>query len=123
VCSGRFCIAIDPANPKGVWWWEPRKDCSTGSTGPRVFEAEQARVSRSEQTGMTDVSFRLGLITGPNSTSPPFADVRLVLHGGRLRASATGSEVATVHRKDLDVPEVFHADAVSRRLTSGMPKR
>jgi hypothetical protein len=23
-----LCVAVDPSDPKGVWWWHPGKDCS-----------------------------------------------------------------------------------------------
>jgi hypothetical protein len=106
VGSGRFCIAADPADPQGAWWWEPGpKGCSSRSTGPAVFHAENATVSPSKQGGATDIRFRVGLHTAANSSSPPFADVWIVLADGRMRALATGAQVSTVRRKDLDVPE------------------
>jgi len=102
--KSRFCIAIDPNNPKGVWWWEPGQDCSTRTTGPRVFEAEDARVIPSQPAGTIDVSFRLQLHGPPAATSPAFADIRLILQERRLRALTTGAEVLTTDRRDLDVP-------------------
>ena len=103
----RFCIAIEPDNPKGVWWWEPGKDCSTRTTGPRVFEAEDARVIHSEPTQTIDVSFRIQLHGPPNATGPTFADIRLALQGNRVRALTTGAEVLTTNRNDLDVPDFW----------------
>jgi hypothetical protein len=108
VGSGRFCIATDPADPHGAWWWEPGpKACASRSTGPAVFHAENAAVSPSTHAGATDIRFRVQLHTARNSLQPPFVDVWLVLDAdaGHLRAPATGAQVATMRRKDLDVPE------------------
>jgi hypothetical protein len=32
-----LCVAVDPSDPKGVWWWQPGEDCSSRSTGPMVL--------------------------------------------------------------------------------------
>ena len=104
---GRLCVAVDPRDPQGVWWWQPGKDCSTRSTGPSVFHAEEAVVSPSAQVGATDVRFRLQLIRAPNSSESPFADVWLRIEGGQLQAAATGSRVATTTRHNLEVPEAW----------------
>lgn len=104
----RFCIAADPADPHGAWWWEPGPTgCSSRSTGPHVFPAENAAISASPYAGATDVRFRIQLHGRPNSPQPSFADVWLVLDAdaGHLRAPATGAQASTVRRKDLDVPE------------------
>lgn len=69
VGSGRLCVAVDPSDPKGVWWWQPGKDCSSRSTGPTVFHAEEAVVAASPQAGTADIRFRLQLIRGPNSSA------------------------------------------------------
>lgn len=105
--SGRFCVAIEPGNPRGVWWWEPGKDCSTRSTGPGVFHAEGATVSPSARAGATEISFRVQLIRRPNSVEPPFAHVVLQLDGGHLQSAATGSRVATAIRHDLQVSSAW----------------
>src|SRR5262245_38875523 len=45
--SGRgLCIAVDPNDSTGVWWWQPgHSGCSSRSTGPGVFRADDARVT------------------------------------------------------------------------------
>ena len=102
VASQGLCVAVDPLDGQGVWWWEPgRSGCSNRSTGPGIFKAEHAQVARPAPSGEIDVSFRIQL----HSTTSPFADVRLVLDGGRLRAVVPGVQVATESRKDLDIPE------------------
>jgi hypothetical protein len=102
VVSGRLCIAVDPLDRQGVWWWEPgRSGCSSRSTGPGVFHAQQAAVSSPSSSGAIEISFRMPL----HSTASPFADVRLVLEGGGIRAVASGARVPTERRNDLNVPE------------------
>src|SRR4029453_19107515 len=38
--SPGICVAVDPTDPQGIWWWEPGwSGCSSRSTGPGVFHA------------------------------------------------------------------------------------
>lgn len=101
VASGRLCIAVDPVDRQGVWWEPGRSGCSSRSTGPGVFHAQQAEVSSPSPSGAIEISFRMPL----HSTASPFADVRLVLERGGIRAAASGARVPTERRKDLNVPE------------------
>lgn len=102
--GARFCVAVDPADRQGVWWWEPgATGCSSRSTGPTVFRAEAAAVSTSGNA--TDARFRVQLITGPGVPGPGYQEVRLVIDAGRLRVPATGADVLTVRRTDLELPE------------------
>ena len=97
-----LCIAVDPLDRLGVWWWEPgRSGCASRSTGPGLFHADDPRVSPPAQSGPVAITFRLGT----HSTTRPFIDVRLVLEGGDLRSVETGARVPTQGRNDLDVPE------------------
>jgi hypothetical protein len=109
------CIAIDPADPHGVWKWEPGlagstpnlssptpqylSDCSKTSNGPNVLRADQARVTATA-SGAVEVRFQMQLIVG----GP--LDVDLVLQDGVLRNPALGTHVATGHRSDLNVPDM-----------------
>ena len=96
-----FCIAVDPADRQGVWWWEPGgSGCASRSTGPDVFKAEHASVSRPAKSGPIAISFRVGT----HSITRPFVDVRLVLESGELRVVESGARVPTERRNDLDVP-------------------
>src|ERR1043166_8409905 len=89
----RLCIALDPSDQQGVWWWEPSgPDCARRSTGPGVFHADQASVLQGEHSGL-HAGFRLALIQGPHSAAPPFVDVELILEGAPMRAVATGVRV------------------------------
>jgi len=100
-----LCIAVDPDDPEGIWWWEPgRSGCSSRSTGPGVFRAENARVARG-QSATIDVYFRLQLVTGPGVAGPRFADVRLVMGDTDFRSIVSGRQVSIERRHDLDVPE------------------
>jgi hypothetical protein len=97
----RLCIAVDSRDPHGVWWWQPGvSGCTSRSTGPTVFHADQAAISRSSSPEETIVAFRLGL----HARTPTFLDVRLVIRDGRMRLLDSGTEVALQRRPDLDVP-------------------
>jgi hypothetical protein len=97
-----LCIAVDPLDQHGVWWWEPgATGCTTRSTGPDVFHAEEATVSAAMRTGATSVGFRLGT----HSSERPYIDVRLVLEGNNMRALQTGARVSLQRRRNLDIPE------------------
>jgi len=96
-----LCVAIDPRDPHGVWWWQPgASGCASRSTGPDVFHAQEATVKANTST-TTSVGFRLGT----HSTTRPFVDVRLMAEAGRLRAIDTGAQVALGPRADLAIPE------------------
>jgi hypothetical protein len=100
-----LCVAVDPNDPKGVWWWEPgRLGCSSRSTGPSVFHADSAGVAGGPRSSRTDIHLRLQLITGPGD-GPRFADVRLALHDGEIRSIRTGMHVSIERRHDLEIPE------------------
>ena len=93
-----FCIAIDPTDPQGVWWWGPGRPpgCASRSTGPDVFRAHRAAVATTSAGGV-DVYFQMQLMSGPR-------DVRLVLQDGVMRDTSSGVTVTTEKRKDLKVP-------------------
>lgn len=98
----RVCIAVDPRDPQGVWWWGAgASGCSSRSTGPTVFHADRAAVSSAARTEVTAVSFRIGT----HSSARPVLDVRLTIEDGRMRSLDTGDAVALHRRDDLDVPE------------------
>src|SRR5438046_391930 len=77
-----LCVAVDVLDPHGVWWWEPgATGCPSRSTGPNVFHADQAHVSRETSASPVSVSFRLGT----HSTTRPFIDVQMVVESGTMR--------------------------------------
>ena len=93
-----FCVAVDPDDAKGVWWWEPgRSGCSSRSTGPGTFPAHAARVARAG--GTVDARFEIQLHKGE-----PRA-VRLEIADGEMRESASGLHARTERRATLDLPE------------------
>ena len=101
-----LCVAVDPNDPEGAWWWQPGKDCSSRSTGPMVFHADEAAVVQSDR-GTVDIRFRVAVKRRPDSSEPPFVEVSLILENGQLRAQATGSHVDTVTRHNLEIPEAW----------------
>lgn len=98
----RLCIAVDPRDPQGVWWWEPgASGCTSRSTGPTVFHADAAAVAPAAGPEVTTVTFRLGL----HARTPSFLDVRLAIEDARMRSLDAGAEVALQRRSNLDIPE------------------
>ena len=94
-----LCVAVDPTDAKGVWWWEPgRSGCSSRSTGPSPFPAAAARVTRST-SGTIEVSFEIQLmVAGPRV-------VKLEITDTEMREASTGLHARTERRATLDVPE------------------
>ncbi len=98
-----LCIAVDPGEPHGVWWWMPGETgCTSRSSGPGLVHADQATVSRGTASAPGTVSFRLGT----HSAKRPFIDVRLVVQDGRMRALESGAQVMLQTRGKIDVPEM-----------------
>lgn len=98
-----LCIAVDPLDPRGVWWWGPgASGCDSRSTGPGVFHALEATVAPSTRTGPTAVSFRLQT----HSAARPFIDVHLIVEDGNMRGLESGDWVALQRRNNLDLPEI-----------------
>jgi hypothetical protein len=98
----KLCLAVDPADVHGVWWWEPGTNgCANRSTGPGVFKADSATVSRNH--GAIEVAFRLPLHAQVGERDS--IDVRLTIEGGRMRSSASAEGVAVATRRDLEIPE------------------
>jgi hypothetical protein len=97
-----LCIAVDPADPRGVWWWEPGSNgCATRSTGPAVFRGDEASVSQPSGKSTT-ASFRLQT----HSATRPFITVRLTLTDQTMTSLDTGSKVTLQRRGDLDIPKM-----------------
>jgi hypothetical protein len=106
-----LCIAVDPGDPHGVWWWQPgASGCVTRSTGPDVFHVDDATVSRS--AAGTAVTFRLGT----HSLEQPFIRIRLTLDSSAMRSLDTGHEVGLLHRDDLRIVEEPPRAHVSTRI-------
>lgn len=105
VVSRALCIAVDPQDEHGVWWWEPgASGCGSRSTGPGVFPAERAAVGANRGARPIDVGFRLQLKRAPGTPLPDFADVHLVVEADAIRARESGARVAIGRRTDLAVP-------------------
>jgi hypothetical protein len=102
-----LCIALDLNDQRGVWWWQPGDDCSKRTTGPGVFPAEQAAITRGEDAKTADVRFRVQVHRAPDSSDPPYVEIRLALKDGRLGSPGTGAWVNTITRRDLEIPEMW----------------
>ena len=94
-----LCVAVDPTNPKGVWWWEPgRSGCSSRSTGPSAFRGENGSVVATP-SGAVDVHFQLQMmVSGPR-------EVALVFQDGAMQVAGSGQRVPTERHTDIGVPE------------------
>jgi hypothetical protein len=102
--SNPLCVAVDPDDPHGVWWWEPgTAGCRNRSTSG-VLDAEQATVSR-DASGLVEVSFRLQLHSLPGAR--PFVDLRLVLDEHEMRTPDSSVRVPTEARSDLAIPSAW----------------
>jgi hypothetical protein len=98
--SAPLCVAVDPSDATGVWWWEPgRTGCSGRSTGPRLLKADEGHVAR--RGDVIEAGFRLGLHARPPDRD--HLDVHIVIDGGRAR-STSGGDVAVIYRGDLEIP-------------------
>jgi hypothetical protein len=110
-----LCIAVDPLDQHGVWWWQPgATGCATRSTGPDVFHGEEATVTTATPTGVTAVGFRLQT----HSSTHPYIDVRLVLEENGIRTVQSGARVSLQRRRNLDIPERAPMGPRSAKLES-----
>ena len=92
-----LCIAIDPKDPKGVWWWDAgRFGCTDRSSS--TMAADRACVARAT-AGTVDASFQVGLVSGRN------LQVRLEAFDGRIRDTISGLTVPAERRATLELPE------------------
>jgi hypothetical protein len=108
---GGLCVAIDPTDPTGLWWWGPgRSGCSTRNTipGPRqenatgltaLFHATDAAVMSRDKGRTTEARFRLSI-----HGEPKFIDVDLVIQDGHMLSVLTGARVSTRQMTNLDIP-------------------
>lgn len=93
-----FCVAVDPTDAHGVWWWEPgRSGCSSRSTGPKVFPADRATVT--EASGVIFSQFEVPLKNGGA------LEIKLRIDDEGMQREPSGERVSIERRRDLDVPE------------------
>lgn len=97
-----LCVAVDPRDPHGVWWWQAGSaGCASRSTGPALFHPDGATVARAADSGSFAIAFRLGT----HSDTRPWIDVTLTVTDAAMRSPATGAEVSVARRGNLDIPE------------------
>jgi hypothetical protein len=74
-----LCVGVDATDPTGIWWWEPgQSGCSSRSTGPDVFPAQEGAVAVASDRTTIDARFKVGQHVGPPR------DVRLTIRNGRM---------------------------------------
>ena len=92
-----LCVAVEPGNVQGVWWWRPgRSGCSTRSSS--VVQGQVAKVTVLA-SGNIGASFQLPMQVGEPR------QVELVFSAGTVQAPATGVSVRSERRTALDIPE------------------
>lgn len=94
-----LCIAIDPRDPAGIWWWDAgASGCKDRSSS--MMAAHRASVARATaDRDRVDASFELGLVSGAS------LHVRLQTYDGRIRDTISGLSVPAERRATLDMPE------------------
>jgi len=96
-----LCIAVDPTDAHGVWWWQPGPSgCGSRITGPTVFRADRGQVRVSTISSAISASFTLQLHNGSR-------DINLALHDSEMLIADSGMRVPTERRADLDIPPAY----------------
>jgi hypothetical protein len=95
-----LCVAIDPMDAEGVWWWEPgHEGCATRTSGPGVFRPQRVTVTRAE-SGAIAAKFALQpLLVGPRELTLSIRDGEFHVAGSEVRIAVDG-------RNDLEIPLV-----------------
>jgi hypothetical protein len=92
-----LCVAVDPEDPRGAWWWHPgRTGCDSRASS--VMPAGGATVS--VQGRVVSVGFGIDTVRGNT------VDVRLVLEGEDIRSRTSGALVHVERRTDLNISEL-----------------
>jgi hypothetical protein len=92
-----LCIAIDPKDYKGIWWWDAGPSGCTDRSSS-TMAADRASVTRGT-AGTVAASFQVGLMNGRN------LQVRLEAFDGRIRDTIAGLSVPAERRATLELPE------------------
>jgi hypothetical protein len=96
-----LCIAVDPTDAHGIWWWDPGPSgCATSRNRPTVFRADRAQVKTSRNSSLISASFTLQLHVGSR-------DVNLALQNSEMRIMDSGLRVPTHRRPDLEIAAAF----------------
>jgi hypothetical protein len=99
------CIALDLADPQGVWWWEGGTDCSTSKNHPGIIRGDRGTVL--SHGTITTATFQIPLIGDEQRGDPMFQPVSVALSNGRMHSMATGADEGTLMRADLRIPSPF----------------
>ena len=94
-----LCFAVDPSDRRGIWWWDPGPSGCGTQINTAVMRAHFPQVTKAA-SGAVELTFQMALMSGPR-------DTRLVLEDGVLREAASGQQVPTARRDDLNIPFAF----------------
>ncbi len=91
-----ICVAVDPADPKGVWWWDSGRDgCRSASSS--VMPGGYGKVTPMA-SGAHEIHFEIGMMSG----GPMQIDLRLDETG--LRRLPAGAPAPVERRASLELP-------------------
>ena len=105
-----LCVAIDPVDRAGIWWWGPgRSGCTTRNTETHenatgiaaLFHPTDAVVSM-DPSGTVHAHFRLGLHARPGE--PEYLEIDLTAESDAIRCTSTQATVKVKWLNVLDIP-------------------
>ena len=101
----RQCVAVEPANPTGVWVYSPgQRGCGSRTSGPDLYHPDGATVV-SADPAVTVVRFRLQRRFPPPPTATfggVWVDAELTVRDGYM--STDGSRVRVEGRNERYIP-------------------
>jgi hypothetical protein len=95
-----LCIAVDAADPRGVWWWEPGTAGCRNRRTSDILHGDRATVVRAASSGRIEIGFRMTL----HSLTRPFVDIALVVDEKGMGPPTSDIRVPIEERRDLDIP-------------------
>jgi len=100
-----LCLAIQPADAQGVWWWQPGQlGCGSRSTGPGLFRPIDATVR--QETRRIAVTFTFRVVTARRLAPEATLSVTLVvlLDEESMRSVGSGESVSVQRLNALEIP-------------------
>ena len=104
-----LCIAIDPVDANGVWWWQPGPSgCTTSILGPvPVMRAEGAQVNAFDNAGSIEVGFKVQLRSLTATGLADYREVKLTVKDDTMQLAGSTARIATERRHDLKIPAAY----------------
>ena len=103
--SRPLCVAVDPSDHHGVWWWEPGSNGCRSRSTTSVIPGDRGSVSQYMGSHTVDVGFQVPLHGSPtNPEVAGFVDVALVIENGWMKSRDGSARVPVEARADLSLP-------------------